>query len=62
MSMQLLYWILMLLWLVFGLWSNWPAPGTPRTGPAFRPLGGTLLLFILLVILGWQVFGSPVKP
>jgi len=43
----------MLLWLVFGLWSNWPAP---------RPIGGTLLLFILLVILGWKVFGPPVHP
>jgi len=45
----------MLLWLVFGLWSNWPA-----TGGRFQPLGGTLLLFILLVLLGWKVFGAPV--
>jgi len=60
MTLQLLYWILMLLWLVFGLWANWPGPGA--TGPAFRPLGGTVLLFVLLVILGWQTFGSPVKP
>jgi hypothetical protein len=61
MSFQLLYWVLMLLWLVFGLWAGWPATGA--AGPAaFRPLGGTLLLFILLVILGWQVFGSPVHP
>jgi len=61
MSFQLLYWVLMLLWLVFGLWSGWPAPGTVGA-TAFRPLGGTLLLFILLVILGWKVFGSPVHP
>jgi len=57
MSFQLLFWVLMLFWLVFGLWSNWPV-----TGNAFKPLGGTLLLFILLVILGWKVFGSPVHP
>jgi len=62
MTLQLLYWILMLLWLVFGLWANWPAPGAPRDGTAFRPLGGTVLLFVLLVILGWETFGSPVKP
>ena len=55
MSFALVYWILMLLWLIFGLWSNWPA------GPATaKPLGGTLLLFILLVILGWKVFGPPI--
>lgn len=58
MSFALIYWILMLIWLVFGLWSNWPA-GTPG-GSGFRPLGGTLLLFILLVLLGWRVFGAPV--
>jgi hypothetical protein len=57
MSFALIYWILMLFWLFFGLWSNWPAAGSP-----FRPLGGTLLLFILLVLLGWKVFGPPVHP
>lgn len=56
MTLALLYWILMLIWLVFGLWSNWPA-----TGPNMRPLGGTLLLFILLVILGWKVFGPAIR-
>ena len=54
MSFALCYWILMLLWLVFGLWSNWPAAGN------VRPLGNTLLHFILLVLLGWHVFGAPV--
>lgn len=45
----------MLIWLVFGFWSNWP-----MTGANSRPLGNTLLLFVLLVILGWQVFGAPI--
>lgn len=53
MTLGLLYWILMLLWLVFGLWTNWPL--------GVRPAGGHLLLFILLLILGWQVFGAPIK-
>lgn len=55
MSMSLLYWILMLIWLVFGLAIYW--------GPA-RPYGlygNSLLLFILLLLLGWQVFGAPIK-
>ncbi len=57
MTFALAYWILMLIWLVFGLWSNWPA--TPASG-GFRPLGGTVLLFVLLVILGWKTFGAPI--
>jgi len=55
MSIALVYWILMLLWLVFGIWSGWP-----MTGANVRPLGGTLLLFILLVLLGWRAFGPPI--
>ena len=54
MSLGLAYWICMLVWLILGCWSYWPV-----TGPNLRPLGGTLLLFILLVLLGWQVFGAP---
>ena len=56
MSFALIYWILMLLWLVFGIWINWPAGGPANV----KPLGGTLLLFILLVLLGWKVFGAPI--
>ena len=54
MSFSLCYWILMLIWLVFGIWSNWPIART-----SVRPLGGTVLLFILLVLLGWAEFGAP---
>ena len=55
MSLQLIYWILMLIWLVLGLWSSWPVNSTNG-----RALGSNLLLFILLLVIGWQVFGSPV--
>lgn len=51
MSFGLCYWILMLLWLVFGIWSNWPNR---------IAIGGNVLLFILLLLVGWQVFGAPV--
>ncbi len=50
MSFALCYWILMLIWLAFSLWSSWPN---------LKPGGGSLLLFILLVLLGWKVFGPP---
>lgn len=59
MSFALLYWLIMLFWLVFGLWSNWPAPNAPA---GYKPMGGTLLLFILLVLLGWKVFNAPLHP
>lgn len=49
----------MLFWLFFGLWSQWPAPGEGPT--RYRPLGGTLLLFVLLLLIGWQIFGAPLK-
>ena len=55
MSFGLVYWILMLLWFIFGLYWTW-GPGT------YHLAGGQVLLFILLLILGWKVFGSPVHP
>lgn len=57
MKISLLFWILMLIWLVFGLWVNWPA----RTDNpvAFGFLGGNLLLFLVISLVGWKVFGSP---
>jgi hypothetical protein len=54
MSKGLLFWIIMLLWLLFGLWSAWPVND-------WRPIGGSLMLFILLTLLGWQTFGRPVQ-
>ncbi len=55
MTLTLLFWILMLLWLVaYGWgWSSNPAPW-----PARFP---NLLLFIIILTLGWQVFGAPIK-
>jgi hypothetical protein len=52
MTLGLAFWILMLLWLVLGVWSNWPNPNP-------RAAGGIGVLFFLLVLLGWKVFGAP---
>jgi hypothetical protein len=51
MSMSLAYWVCMLIWLVMGVWSSWPN---------YKATGGNLLLFILLVLVGWRVFGAPI--
>jgi len=42
----------MLIWLVFGVWTNWPN---------IKASGGDGLLFILLVLLGWKTFGAPIQ-
>lgn len=52
MSFGLVFWILMLFWLVFGLWQAWP--NVQGWG------AGNLLLFILLLLLGWKTFGPPI--
>ncbi len=50
MSFALCYWILMLVWFVFGCYIN-------RTN--LRGAAPDLFLFILLLLLGWKVFGQP---
>ena len=51
-----IFWLLMLFALVFGCYSGWPA----RNGGTFTVLGGGLLTWVLLFILGWKVFGFPI--
>lgn len=51
MSIGLVFWILMLLWLVFGAYRDW--------GNHYA-LGGSLLQFILFLLLGWKAFGPPI--
>jgi hypothetical protein len=51
MTLGLAYWILMLVWLAFGVYTN---------RAALPAAGGDLLLFILLVLLGWKAFGPPI--
>lgn len=54
MSLGLAFWIAMFVWLVLGLYYGW---ANPPLNPYL--LGGNLMLFILLLLLGWQVFGAP---
>jgi hypothetical protein len=44
----------MLIWLVFGIFVH----VYPSWGP-YDVWVGTLLLFVLLLLLGWKVFGPP---
>jgi hypothetical protein len=57
MTLGLLFWILMIIWLVFDLWSGY-VPNQPYPVRAF---GRSFLVLILFIILGWAVFGPPVS-
>jgi hypothetical protein len=51
MTFALAFWVLMLIWFVFGMWQNW--------GNQYL-VGGNVLLFLLLMCLGWHEFGPPI--
>jgi len=55
MTRGLIFWVLMLIWLVFGVVWHFGMIGT------FGPLGGIFLIFVLFFCLGWQVFGPPIR-
>jgi hypothetical protein len=51
MSYELLFWVLMLLWIIFGFaWNSNP-------GWAWGVWPNSILMWVLLAILGWKVFG-----
>lgn len=56
MSISLLFWLLMLLWLCLGIAPRFPRGATP----AYFPFVGDLLLFVLIALLGWRVFGAAI--
>jgi hypothetical protein len=57
MSIGLLFWILMILWFLFGLYWN----SAEFKAGNFGFFGGNLLLFILLFLIGWRVFGFVIQ-
>ena len=57
MTLAIWFWILYVISLLFGLWAEY-VPGQPYPYPrGFRHF----LFYILIGILGIQVFGGPVK-
>jgi len=53
MPLAILFWVLMIVWMVFGY------IGRPANAPYYWP--GALLNFVLFAILGWAVFGAAIK-
>ena len=52
MSIGLLFWVIMIVGLLFGLYQN-------RATPIVW-VGNSLVIWILLALLGWQVFGPAI--
>jgi hypothetical protein len=56
MSIGFIFWLLMLLWLVFGIWSHRGlAPGS------WPYAAGNGFAFVLFSLLGWKTFGWPIS-
>jgi hypothetical protein len=56
MTRGLIFWVIMLVWLVFSL-----AVFGGYLGGTYAVGGGALLHFVLFLLLGWQVYGPPVR-
>jgi len=54
MTLGLAYWVLMMIWLVFGLLAHFG-----MVAVAIGTVANVVLLFVLFLLLGWQVFGAP---
>ncbi len=57
MTIGFIYWLILLLWLLFGLYNG----RTDLAGGNLLPFGGNLILFVLFFLLGWSCFGWPIK-
>jgi len=55
MTIGFIFWLMMLLWLVFGVYNRRTVIATPWLW------GGDLVLYVLLFLLGWQTFGWPIR-
>jgi hypothetical protein len=55
MSLGLAFYIILLIWLIFGF-----AQGSGVVPGPYGLWGHSVLLFVLFLLLGWQVFGAPI--
>jgi len=52
MNIGMIFWVIMIVGFVFGLYTNRTTPGAW--------LGNNFVTFILLALLGWKVFGPAI--
>lgn len=58
MSRGLIFWVMMLIWLVFGIIN---IAGVAGAYSHMVLVGGSFFEFVLFLLLGWQVYGPPVR-
>jgi len=56
MTIGLLFWLIYILSLIFSIWGYYPF-----VQANYRPFGGSILMYILVGLLGWAVFGAPIR-
>jgi membrane protein YdbS with pleckstrin-like domain len=57
MPLGILFWVVYVIAILFGLWSNYDA-----TQPLWiRHAGAYMVLWLLVGVLGWEVFGPVVR-
>lgn len=56
MPLGIAFWVIMIVWFVFGMVLHFGVIGAAAWGAAVS----SILLFVLFAILGWQVFGPVV--
>jgi hypothetical protein len=56
MPLNILFWVIYLISLIVAWWGYY----TPNT-PWFRPFGGVFVVWVLVGILGWRVFGPAIR-
>lgn len=57
MTLSAWFWIVFVLWLLFGGGWYW----APETNRRYFGIGGGVVLAVLLGLLGWGAFGAPLK-
>lgn len=55
MSKGTVFWLIMIIWAIFGFAWHRGLVGT------YGPLGGGVLLFVLFFLLGWHNFGFVIR-
>jgi hypothetical protein len=60
MPLGILFWVVYVIAILFGLWANYESP-QPNQPPWFRRTGPYLVIWLLVGMLGWSVFGPVIK-
>jgi hypothetical protein len=57
-SVGFIFWLIMLLWLIFSLVWFWPR--TDRAFVGYPIVGGNVIVFVLFLLVGIEIFGWPI--